>query len=69
MRMNTQRDASKRTVSHPTPVSSTELQRNFGNIVRRVYTHKEHLVIERGGLPVMVILPVPEYEMLTKKLP
>lgn len=47
-------------------LSSTDLQRNFGDTIRRVYNNKEHLVIERAGLPVAVMLPMSEYEALTK---
>lgn len=60
--MNTHKNPSKQSQT----VSSTDLVRNFSTIIRRVYVDKEHLVIERGGLPVAVVLPVNEYEALVK---
>lgn len=49
-----------------TTISSTTVQTHFGDLLRRAYKHKERFIVERGGLPVVVILPVAEYEALTK---
>lgn len=50
----------------PTTITSTALQQHYGSCIRRVYKGKEHLVVERDGLPVMVLIPVNDYEALTK---
>jgi len=53
----------------PTPevISSTQLQRNIGETLRRVFKDKQHLIVERDGLPVLVMLPVADYETLRRK--
>lgn len=53
----------------PTPevISSTQLQRHIGETLRRVYRDKQHLMVERDGLPVLVMLPVTDYEALRRK--
>lgn len=54
--------------SNPTPevISSTQLQRNIGDTLRRVFRDKQHLIVERDGLPVLVMLPIADYEALTR---
>jgi prevent-host-death family protein len=53
----------------PTPevISSTQLQRNIGETLRRVFKDRQHLIVERDGLPVLVMLPVADYEALRRK--
>ena len=55
--------------ANPTPevISSTQLQRNIGETLRRVFKDKQHLMVERDGLPVLVMLPVADYEALRHK--
>jgi len=48
-------------------ISSTQLQRNIGETLRRVFKEKQHLIVERDGLPVLVMLPVADYEALRRK--
>jgi prevent-host-death family protein len=67
-------DYSQRTeVMNPTkPVSTvtaTALQQQVGQVTRRVYKDKEHIIVERGGFPIVVIIPIDEYEQLTGKKP
>jgi prevent-host-death family protein len=50
----------------PTVISSTKLQRQFGAILRRCYKDREQFIVERDGLPVIVILGVRDYERLTR---
>ncbi|MFC1960023.1 type II toxin-antitoxin system Phd/YefM family antitoxin [Chloroflexota bacterium] len=52
----------KKTIS----VTATEAKTHFGAIVRCVYKNGEHLIVERDGLPVVIILPVTDYDALTK---
>src|SRR5579859_4758639 len=48
-------------------ISSTAAQRQFGEIVRRAYSGKEHILIQQNGLPVVVMLSVSEYDALMKE--
>jgi len=50
----------------PEIISSTQLQRNIGDTLRRVFRDKQHLIVERDGLPVLVMLPVTDYEALKR---
>ena len=54
-------------MNHQTTITATELQRASGNILKRVAVGGEHLVIERAGYPVAVLLSYPEYEALMRE--
>jgi|SRR3970040_1184716 len=45
-------------------ITVTEIRRNFSAVVRRLRKRHEHTVVQSGGVPVAVILPVAEYEQL-----
>lgn len=47
----------------PNIISSTTLQRNIGQIMRRVH-QGEHIIVERDGFSMMAILPIADYEQL-----
>ncbi len=51
----------------PASVTSTEAQTRFGALIRRVYKDGEYLIVERDGLPVVVIIPVGEYQLLARR--
>lgn len=56
-------------MSHPkqvivSTISATSVQREVGTVIRRVAKNKEHLIIEYGGIPVAVIIPIADYERL-----
>lgn len=42
-------------------ISATELSRRSGEIIKRVVINDEHLLVERDGFPLVVIIPVHEY--------
>lgn len=42
-------------------VSATELNRRSGEVIKRVALHGEHILIDRDGYPLAVIIPVHEY--------
>lgn len=42
-------------------ISATELNRRSGEIIKRVALHGEHILIDRDGYPLAVIIPVHEY--------
>ena len=48
-------------------ITASDLQRTSGKILKRVVLGKEHLVIERAGYPVAVILSYPEYQALMRE--
>jgi len=39
----------------------------FGDLIRRAFAGKEHFIVEKDGLPVVVILSVAEYEDLMRE--
>jgi prevent-host-death family protein len=45
-------------------LSATEARVHFGELLRRVAEEQEIVVVERGGKPQAVVLPVAEYERL-----
>lgn len=48
-------------------VTATEAKNRFGKIIKRAYSNDEHLIVERGGIPVVVILPIQDYEQLVRQ--
>lgn len=48
-------------------ISATEGHRSFGKLLKRVYRSDEHLVVERDGFPVAVIMSYQEYETLRRQ--
>ena len=47
-------------------LGATEAGIHFGELMRRVVTRREAIVVERGGKPQVVILAVEEYERLCR---
>ena len=45
-------------------VTATEAQNRFGALIKRAYADEEHLIVERGGIPVVAIVPMQDYERL-----
>ena len=45
-------------------INASELHRAAGKMLKRVALQDEHLVVERDGYPVAVLLSYPEYEDL-----
>lgn len=54
-------------MSNQTTITASDLQRASGSVLKRVALGGEHLVIERAGYPVAVILSYPEYEALMRE--
>lgn len=48
-------------------ISATEGHRSFGKLLRRVYNSDEHLVVERDGFPVAVIMSYQEYHEFRRR--
>ncbi len=53
-------------MSQSVTIPATKAHRQFGELIRRAYSGKEHFVVEKDDLPVVVILSVDEYEALRK---
>jgi prevent-host-death family protein len=51
-----------------TVLRMTQLHRQLGQVIRRVARSDEHFVVEKGGLPVAVLLSMQEYERLISEL-
>ncbi len=43
-------------------VSATEVKNNFGAWLKHVYQTNDHLIIEKGGIPVAVVVPIADYQ-------
>jgi prevent-host-death family protein len=48
-------------------ISASELQRSSGSVLKRAVLGREHLVIERAGYPVAVLLSYDEYQALMRE--
>lgn len=53
--------------SMPVTIPATKAHRNFGELVRRVYSGQEHFIVERDGLPVAVLISMNEYDRFMKE--
>jgi len=41
---------------------ASEVRVHLGEVLRRVYVGKEHIIVEKGGLPVVAIIPFSDFE-------
>lgn len=53
--------------SMPVTIPATKAHRNFGDLIRRTYSGREHFVVEKDGLPVVAIISIAEYEELMRE--
>lgn len=51
----------------PVTIPATQAHRQFGELVRRTFSGKEHFIVEKDGLPVVAILSIAEYEELMEE--
>lgn len=49
-------------------ISATQARMRFGEIVKRAYVSQEQVVVEKDGIPVVVILSFPYYEQLLREI-
>jgi prevent-host-death family protein len=61
---NTSLRASRRQVSK---INATEARQCFGKVIQRAHSGSEHLIVEKNGLPVVVILSIKDYEEMRQK--
>lgn len=43
-------------------IPATELNLRAGNVLRRVAVDREHIIIERSGYPLAVMIPMHDYQ-------
>ena len=48
-------------------IKASEGHRAFGKLLKRVFRSDEHLIVERDGFPVAVLMSYQEYEKLTRQ--
>jgi len=53
--------------SMPVTINATTAHRQFGDLIKRAFSGKEHFIVEKEGLPVVAILSMTEYEELMKE--
>ncbi|MEJ2263315.1 MAG: type II toxin-antitoxin system Phd/YefM family antitoxin [Anaerolineales bacterium] len=49
-------------------IPMTELHRQLGRVIRKVALSDEHFVVEKGGLPVAVLMSYHEYEQIIREV-
>jgi prevent-host-death family protein len=54
-------------VTRQVVIKASEGHRTFGKLLKRVYQSDEHLIVERDGYPVAVIMSYQEYEQLRQE--
>ena len=45
-------------------VTATEVKNRFGDIIKGAYLRDEHLIVKRGGIPVVAIISIQDYTKL-----
>lgn len=51
----------------PVTIPATDVHRKFSDLIRRAFSGKEHFIVEKEGLPVVVILSMVEYQELMQE--
>jgi prevent-host-death family protein len=49
-------------------VGATEVRNHLGTFLNRIYRGDEHLVVEKGGIPVAALISMKEYEQFRRWL-
>ena len=53
--------------SMPVTIPATDVHRKFSELVRRAFSGGEHFIVEKEGLPVVVIMSMVEYQELMQE--
>ncbi len=53
----------------PITITATDAQTHFGALLRRVCRDRQHVIVERAGLPTVAIIPVTDYERFVPHSP
>jgi len=49
-------------------ISATQARIRFGEVIKRAYVSQEPVVVEKDGIPVVVILSFPYYEQMLREV-
>jgi prevent-host-death family protein len=60
-------DSQEKEMAKQAVITATEAHRAFGKLLKRVYGSDEHLIVEREGFRVAVIMSYQEYENLRRQ--
>lgn len=44
-----------------TTITATQMHLERGKIIKRCFKKKEHFIVEKDGVPLVVIIPIDEY--------
>lgn len=55
-------------ISTQVTIGATEVRNNFSALLKRVHKGKEHLIVEKGGIPVAALISIREYEAFRRWL-
>lgn len=50
-------------------INAYQLRQNLGRLLEEVYYQSAQLIVERSGRPMAAIIPIPDFEKLTKRAP
>lgn len=53
--------------STPVTIPATTAHRQFGDLIKRAFSGKEHFIVEKDGLPVVAIMSMTEYQELMEE--
>lgn len=45
-------------------IPATQVKNRFGTILRQVYGHKDHIIVEKSGITVAAIVPISVYKRI-----
>ena len=48
-------------------ISATQARVHFGEVIKKAYVNQEPVVVEKDGIPIVVILSFPHYEQLLRE--
>jgi prevent-host-death family protein len=49
-------------------ISAEEAQTQFEEVIKRAYRNREQVVVEKDGMPIVVVLSFPDYEQLLREI-
>ncbi len=50
--------------TQPATITASDLKVKTGEMLRRVGVNGEHLIVERGQFPIVVLIPIADYKTL-----
>jgi len=49
-------------------INASEARQRFGQLIKRAYRGDEHIIVQKGGIPIVAIISLPEYEEFRRLL-